>query len=193
MSTLDYNEIKEKKVVIYEGEPYEVLESHVARTQQRKPQNQVKMRSLINGRAVNTTFHASDTAEEAEIIKKEIKFLYVNKGEYFFCDVENASNRFKISDTILGDAVKKFLRENTLVIALIWDNDDEEQIIGIKLPIKMEFVIKDCPPNIKGNTANGGNKPATLENGSTVNVPLFLNAGDKIVVNTETGDYVERA
>ena len=193
MSTLDYNEIKEKKVVIYEGEPYEVLESHVARTQQRKPQNQVKMRSLISGRAVNTTFHASDTAEEAEIIKREIKFLYANKGEYFFCDLENASNRFKLSDAILGDTVKKFLKENTLVIALIWDNDDDEQIIGIKLPIKMEFVIKECPPNIKGNTANGGNKPATLENGSTVNVPLFLNTGDKIVVNTETGDYVERA
>ncbi len=188
---LDYNEIKKGKIVIYEDEPYEVLDNHVARTQQRKPQNQVKMRSLINGRAVSTVFHAADTAEEAEIEKREVTFLYANKGEYWFADPKDPKNRFTIKEDLLGDA-KKFLKENCPATALVFDYDDEEKIIGVRLPIKMEFIIKDTPPSIKGNTASGGNKVATLENGANVNVPLFLEVGEKIRVNTDTGEYVER-
>ncbi len=80
-----------------------------------------------------------------------------------------------------------------MVDTQIFENDDEEeQIIGIKLPIKMEFLVKEAPPGTKGDTATGGNKLVTLENGTTILTPLFVNAGDKIVVNTETGNYVER-
>lgn len=188
---LEYNEIKERKIIIYEDEPYEVTESHVARTQQRKPQNQVKMRNLINGRAVTTTFHASDTAVEADISKREIKFLYGNKGEFWFADPADPKNRFKIEDKVLGDSVK-FLKPNELVTALVFEYRGEERMIGVKLPIKMEFVIKETQPAIKGSTASGGNKPAILENETVVNVPMFIEAGEKIRVNTETGEYVER-
>lgn len=189
---LEYNEIKTGKVIIHNDEPYEVLDYHIARTQQRKPQNQVKMRSLVNGRAVNETFHVSDKAHEADISKKETKFLYTNKGEYWFCDPKNPKDRYQIAGNTIGENTVKFLKENEIVSALVWNYDDEEKIINIEVPVKMEFVIKDCPPNIKGNTAQGGNKPATLENGSVVNVPLFLNPGDKILVNTQTGEYTER-
>lgn len=193
MSILTYNEIKERKVILHEGEPCEVMESHVARTQQRKPQNQVKLRSLISGKTFAATFHVSDQAEEADITKRDVKFLYHNKGEYWFADPEDPKNRFMIDEKILG-VPAKFLKDNTLVSAMVFTNeDDEEKIIGVKLPIKMEFVIKDAPPSIKGGTAAGGNKVATLENGVNVNVPMFLNAGDKIIVNTENGEYVERA
>lgn len=188
---LSYNEIKDKKIIIYNDEPCEVVEYHIARTQQRKPQNQVKLKSLISGKTFGATFHTSDKAEEAEISKKEIRFLYTNRGEYWFCDPSNQKDRFQINETTLG-GITKFLKENENVTALIWDNDGEEKTINIELPIKMEFTIKECPPNIKGNTAQGGNKPATLENGSVVNVPLFLNPGDKILVNTTTGEYSER-
>jgi len=188
---LEYSEIREKKIIIYEDEPCEVMEAHVARTQQRKPQNQVKLKSLISGRTFNTVFHASDKADEAEISKKDVKFLYANKGEYWFSDPENPKDRFQLSEKIIGDA-SKFLQTNENVVALVWDNDGEEQIISIKLPVKMEFIIKEAPPSIKGNTANGGGKVVTLENGVNINVPFFLNAGDKIRVNTETGEYVER-
>lgn len=189
---LEYNEIKTGKVIIHNNEPYEVLDYHIARTQQRKPQNQVKMRSLVNGRAVNETFHVSDKAEEADISKRETKFLYTNKGEYWFCDPNNPKDRFQIDGNVIGENTIKFLKENEIVTALIWNYDDEEKTINIEVPVKMEFTIKECPPNIKGNTAQGGNKPATLENGSVVNVPLFLNPGDKILVNTQTGEYAER-
>lgn len=192
MSELSYNEIRERKIIIHNDEPYEVIESHVARTQQRKPQNQVKMKSLISGKVVSTAFHTSDTAEEADVAKKEVKFLYENKGQYWFCDPQNPSDRFEISTTIIGDN-GKFLKQNMSVDALIFSYDDEEKIIGIKLPIKMEFIVKEAPPNIKGNSASGSNKLVTLETGAVVATPLFINEGDKIIVNTETGEYVERS
>jgi elongation factor P len=188
---LEYSEIRVGKIIIYEDEPCEVLDNHVARTQMRKPQNQVKLKNLISGRALNATFHAADKVDEADINKREVKFLYTNKGEYWFANPTDLKDRFQIAENIIGEA-RKFLKTNELVTAIIWDNDDEEQIIKVSLPIKMEFAIKEAPPSIRGNTANGGGKLAILENGMKIQVPFFVEAGDKVVVNTDTGEYVER-
>lgn len=192
MALLQYNEIRTGKVIVYNDEPCVVLDNHVARTQQRKPQNQVKLKSLIGGRTYNETFRSSDTAEEADVTKREIKYLYSNKGEFWFCEPNDPGKRFTI-DADLVESTKPYLKDNMIVTGLIFDYDDEEKIIGVKVPIKMEFVVKDAPPNIKGDTATGGNKVITLENGTTINAPLFIEAGEKIIVNTETGEYVERA
>ena len=94
MSQLEYSEIREKKIIIHDNEPCEVVESHVARTQQRKPQNQVKLRSLISGKVFPATYHVSDSADEADIEKREVTFLYHTKDEYWFCDPTDKSNRF---------------------------------------------------------------------------------------------------
>ncbi len=169
-----------------------MVESHVARTQQRKPQNQVKLKSLISGKTIAATFHVSESAEEADIQKKEVTFLYANKGEFWFCDPNDKSNRFKLEEVLMGN-VAKFLKQNSNVTALVWtDEDDEEKIIKVTLPIKMEFKVKDAPPAVRGDTSKGGNKIITLENGTTLNAPMFINEGDTIRINTETGDYVER-
>lgn len=191
MATLDYDEIKPRKYILVDDEPYEILESHVARTQKRKPQNQVKMRNLLNGKVVPGTFHASDTAEEAEISKREALFLYANRGEYWFCDPKDRAKRFEISEDIIGDAAR-FLKDNTLVDTKVFINDEEEKVIGVTLPIKMTFKVKDAPPAIKGNTASGGGKLVTIETGAQITTPLFIEAGEMIVVNTDTGEYVER-
>ncbi len=188
---LEYSEIRERKIIIYNNEPCEVMESHVARTQQRKPQNQVKLKSLMTGKTYNETFHVSDKVEEAEINKREVKFLYKNRGEYWFSDPANPSNRFKLDEKILGDQVK-FFKENTIATAHIWGEDEDEKIISVKLPIKIDLKITEAPPSIKGNTASGGGKPVTLETGAVITAPLFVNTGDVIRVNTETGEYVER-
>ncbi len=194
MAKLEYNEIKPRKYIIYSNEPYEVLEYHVARTQQRKPQNQVKLRNLVNGKVIPATFHASETVDEADISKKTVKYLYTNKGEYWFCEENDPSKRFTIAPDVLG-AQTRFLKENSLVDAKIYTNDDdEESIIGIDLPIKITFKVTSAPPNVKGNTASSGSgKLVTLETGAQVTAPLFIEAGEEIVVNTETGEYVERA
>ncbi len=191
MATLDYDEIKPKKCILVDNEPYEILEYHVARTQKRKPQNQVRMRNLLNGKVVPNTFHASDTAEEAEVRRGEAKFLYEKKGEYWFCDPKDGGKRFQISDTVIGDNAR-FLKDNLIVDTKIFELDDEERIIGITLPIKMNFMVKEAPPAIKGNTASGGGKLVTLETGAQITTPLFIEAGETVVVNTSTGEYVER-
>ncbi len=192
MSKLEYNEIREKKIIIYDGEPCEVIESHVARTQQRKPQNQVKLKTLISGKTINATFHVSESADEADIDKKEIMFLYENKGEYWFCDPADKSNRFKLDVALVGVGAK-FLKQNSNVTALVWTNDDdEEKIIKVTLPIKMNFKVKEAPPAVRGDTSKGGIKVIILENGANLNAPMFIAEGDVISVNTETGEYVER-
>ena len=189
---LQYNEIREKKIIIYNDEPCEVIDSHVARTQQRKPQNQVKLKSLISGKTIAATFHVSDSADEADIENREIKFLYHNRGEYWFCPPADLKNRFKLDASLIGDA-GKFFKENGIVTALVWrDEEDEEKIIKITLPIKMEFKVKEAPPAVRGDTSKSGNKTITFENGTTLNAPMFIEEGDVIRVNTETGEYVER-
>ena len=80
-----------------------------------------------------------------------------------------------------------------MVTALVWDNDGEEETIGVTLPIKVTFTVKEAPPAIKGDTRGSSGKQVVLENGTTITCPLFVEAGDKIVVNTETSEYVERA
>ncbi len=192
MATLEYSEIRGGKIILHNDEPCEVIDSHVARTQQRKPQNQVKLKSLMTGKVFPATFHVSDKADEADIEKKEVKFLYHNKGEYWFCFPEDPANRFKLNEALLGSTTK-FLKENGLVIALAWDDDGEEKIIGLKLPIKMDFKVKEAPPAVRGDTSKGGNKTITLENGATITAPMFINEGDIVRVNTETGEYYERA
>ena len=192
MSKLEYNDIREKKIIIYNGEPCEVIESHVARTQQRKPQNQVKLKSLIAGKTIAATFHVSESADEADINKKDITFLYTNRDEYWFCDPNDKSKRFKLDLALIGDA-SKFLKQNGNVTALVWtDDEDEEKIIKVTLPIKMNFIVKEAPPTVRGDTSKGGMKVITLENGATLNAPMFIADGDVISVNTETGEYVER-
>ncbi len=189
---LEYNEIRPGKYIVYNNEPFEVIEYHVARTQQRKPQNQTKLRNLLSGRVVSVSFHASDKVREADISKRPIKFIYANRGEYVFSEVNDPSKRFSLEESLIG-AQAKFLKGNTVVDALTFTDDDEEsKIIGIKLPIKIELKVKDAPPAIKGNTASGGGKQVTLETGAVVSVPLFVEEGDVVRINTETGEYTER-
>jgi elongation factor P len=195
---LQYNEIREKKIIIYNDEPYEVVESRVARKQQMKPQNQVKLRSLIAGKTIAATFHVSESAKEAEVEKKEIKFIYHNRGEYWFSQIDNPKNRFKLNSSFIGD-IGKFLKENENVTALIWEDTKKYstdkgvgKIIKIILPIKIEYKVKEAPPAVKGNTTQGASKIITLENNTTITAPMFINKGDTVVVNTEKGEYVER-
>ena len=192
MATLDYDEIKPRKFILVDGQPYEILESHVARTQKRKPQNQVKMRNLLNNKVLPHSFHASDTAEEADITKREALFLFSSKGEYWFCDPNDRAKRFQIDQDVIGDGTK-YLKDNTLVDTKVFEYDDEERVIGITLPIKMTFEVKEAPPAIKGNTASGGGKLVTIETGAQITTPFFIEVGDKIIVNTDTGEYFERA
>ena len=191
---LDYNEIKPGKCIIYNGEPYQVVEAQVSRKQQRKPQNQAKLRNLLNGRVIPATFHAADRVDEAEIGKKEVKFLYSQKpkNEYWFCDPKNPSDRFTIPSEIIGDNWK-YMVPNAIIEIDTFGEDTDLKIIGVTLPIKVDLKVVEAPPVIRGDTASGGGKPVTVETGAQINTPFFVVQGDVIRVNTQTGEYTERA
>ncbi|HEY4518279.1 MAG TPA: elongation factor P [Candidatus Paceibacterota bacterium] len=184
---LDYSEVKPHKFIVLEGVPYEVLASHVFRKQQRKPVNDTKLRNLITGKVAEISFHQSEKVEEAELDTRTVKFIYQSKGEYWFCEQNDPAKRFELSSDVIGEP-GKFLKANMLVDLL----EFQGKLLGVKLPIKVELKVKEAPPSIRGNTAQGGNKVVILETGAEIGAPLFVNEGDTIVVNTETGEYVSR-
>mgnify|MGYP001616375853 CR=1 FL=1 len=184
---LDYSEITERKYIVFNGEPWEVLTSHVFRKQQRKPVNATKLKNLITGKVTEQSFHVSEKVPEAEIDQKDAKFLFSNRGQFTFCDPKDPSQRFSLSEEVMGFA-GKFLKPNSIIQILMWG----EKTIGVKMPIKMELKVIEAHPAVKGNTAQGGTKTVKLETGVEIQAPMFIKEGDVIKVNTETGDYSER-
>ena len=191
---LDYSEVKPHKFIVLEGVPYEVLGSHVFRKQQRKPVNDTKLPNLITGKVAEISFHQNEKVEEAELDTRTVKFMFMKEGrlpagkqEYWFCEQNDPAKRFELSAYVIGEP-GKFLKANMLVDLL----EFQGKLLGVKLPIKVELKVTEAPPSIKGNTAQGGNKVVTLETGAQINVPLFVNEGDTIVINTETGGYGSR-
>lgn len=190
---LNYNEVKERGYIILDGQPFEVLSAHVFRKQQRKPVNQTKLRNLINGNVKNHTFHSADNIAEAEIGREDMKFLYKKMNrqtrtmELWFAKLDNPSERFMLDESTVGNQIN-FLKDDSVVESLIFD----ENVIGIKLPIKLDLLVTEAPPAVKGNTANAANKQITLETGLVINAPIFITEGETVRINTETGEYVER-
>jgi elongation factor P len=184
---LNYDEVTKKKYIVLDGEPYEVLESHVMSKQRQKPTNQTKLRHLKSGSVVEHTFHQSNNVEEADIETETAEFQYNRGSEWWFADPDDRSQRFQLSESIIADK-GRFLTPGLTVDALKF----EDEIFDIRLPIKLELEVVDAPPSIKGNTAQGGTKRITLSSGAEVAAPLFINVGDTVRVNTETGEYVER-
>ncbi len=187
MAVLSYNEILKGSIINYNSEPYEVLSAHIFRMQQRKPVNQTKLRHLISGKVTEISFHQNETVTEADIDKMQAQYLYSNTAESWFAQVGNPKNRFSFPMESVHDKVQ-WLMPNALVEILTY----EEKPMTIKIPVKVELQVKEAPPAVKGNTVSGGNKLALLVTGAKVNVPLFINTGDIIRINTDSGDYTER-
>jgi len=191
---LEYNQIKPGKIIVFNGEPYTVLSSHVFRKQQRKPVNQTKLKNLITEKVIENSFGSSEKVKEAMVEKKHVTYLFhkfnrqQNAEEYWFSSVENRGDRFSLNVENIGDSLP-FLKENEEIDIILFGNTT----IGVELPIKITLEVTEAPPNIKGSTASGGDKQVTLETGATVIVPMFIETGEKIVINTQTGEYVERA
>ena len=174
--------------MLVEGEPYVCTWNNIMQKQQRRPVNQTKLRHLIRGNVIEYSFQQSDKLYEAEIVTRPAVFIYERNGEWFFHDTKDKSKRFSVSDDMMGES-GKFLKGNTEV-GTLWFN---EKLFSVKPPIKVELKVKEAPPNTRGNTAQGGSKVVVLETGANIDVPMFINEGDIIRINTESGEYVERA
>lgn len=184
---LSYTDLKKGTLFVLNGQPHEVLEANFSRMQQRKAVVQAKIRNLATGKITETTLQASDEFEKADVERRMILFLYQHRGEFVFCDPDKEQNRFTVREDIIGERTK-WLKPNTRITALFFN----EKLISLSLPIKMDFRVEEAPPGIQGDRAQGGTKAVTLETGALVQTPLFINSGDIVRINTQTGEYVER-
>jgi len=184
---LSYNDLKEGTIFVYEGAPYEVISFSFLRMQQRKPVAQTEIKNLITGKILQRNFHMNESFQEAEIETEDVKYLYSSRDQYWFSAANDPSKRFSLTEETVGTPAH-FTKANTMVKAIKWDG----KIINIDFPIKADLIVKDTPPGEKGNSASNTTKTAILETGAEIQVPMFVNNGDIVRVNTALGSYVER-
>jgi len=185
---LSYNDLKKGTLFIWNGEPHEVLEYNFVRMQQRRPSAQTKIRNVRTGAISLQTFKQSDTFEELEFEKKQAIFVYCNRGICAFHLAGKPNERFMLTEDDELRTKTQYLKPNTEVTARYID----DELLDILIPIKVELKVTESAPAVRGNTAQGGLKQITMETGLTLNVPLFVNEGDTLRINTESGEYVER-
>lgn len=184
---LNFNEIKTGKVIKVNAEPYIIIKTDHHKMGRGGAVLKIKCRNLINGSIQERTYQGAEKAEEAETETKKANFMYKDKDEVYFMDNTNYE-QFNLPLEEIGEAAM-FLKDGTDVDVLYF----ESKPVSISLPIKMEFKVVSAPPGVKGNSAGNVNKQVEIETGAKINVPMFINEGDIIRINTDTGEYVERA
>jgi elongation factor P len=184
---LSINEIKTGKLLSVSGEPYAVIKADHHKMGRGGAVLKVKLKNLITGNILDKTFQGNDKAEEAATEKKKANFMYKDDSVANFMDNETYE-QFSISLEQIGER-QKFLRDGTDVDILYFENKP----VAIDLPIKIELKVVSAPPGVKGNSAGSVTKVVELETGAEISTPMFVNEGDVIRVNTDTGEYVERA
>jgi elongation factor P len=180
-------DLKPGRAIQLDGVPYLIVASQFGRKSQSKANMQCKLKNLKTGAVVAKNFQGSEQVEPADIGYRRVQYLYNDGESYTFMDLQSYDQFFLTKET-LGDAAK-YLVEGGEADALMF----EEHPIGINLPSTVDLKVKETTPGVKGDTATGGTKPALLESGLTVNVPLFIQEGDIVKVNTETGEYMRKA
>jgi elongation factor P len=184
---LSINEIKGGLTILVDDEVYLVVETQHVKPGKGAAFVRVKIRNLKNNNIQEKTFRGDEKIEEAFVDERKLQYQYASGGMYHFMDQENFEE-VAISEDVLGDK-KRFLKDNLDVSGYFFKGDT----LNVSLPNFIQFKIVHTEPGIKGDTAKSGTKPAGIETGATVQVPLFINVGDTIKVDTRTGDYVERA
>lgn len=183
---LSINEVKAGLTIFVENEVWMVLECQHIKPGKGAAFVRTKLRSLKTDNVQEMTFRGEERIEEAYVDERKLQYLYQSGEIYHFMDQDNYEE-VAISRDCLGDTVR-FLKENLDVSAYFY----KDEILNISLPNFIEFEIKHTEPGIKGDTAKSGGKPAQISTGATIQVPLFINTGDKIKVDTRSGNYVER-
>ena len=187
MMTIGYGDLRKGLAIELDGDPYSVVEYERSKMQQRAPVMRVRFRSLRTGRVVDRTFQGYDVKlTPAAVENRKAQYIYRDTDFYHFMDTESF-DQFPISPDQIGDGLQ-YLVEQVTVEVVFYDG----QPISIDLPVTVELQVTETSPGFKGDTAQGGTKPATLETGLQVQVPLFVTEGEKIRVDTRTGEYLAR-
>jgi len=180
-------DIRTGTVVKVNGDPYLVTQNQFMRKDASKPVMRTKLRNLITGNSLDKTFLAGESFEFADIERRKCQYLYSAGSSAHLMDNESF-DQFDLDLEGVGDTLD-FLKDDTEVYVTFYEGN----AIGLQPPIKVTLEVTSTIPGVKGDTAQGGTKPATVETGATVSVPLFVKEGDKIVINTDTKEYDSRA
>lgn len=184
---LSYFDLRKGTKFVLDGQPYEVLEFKQMQKAQDVVVAQTKIRNLISGKVFERSFHKGETFEEAELGKIELKFVYSSRGKFCFAKADSPKNRFELTEEQIGSGAQ-FLKPNQILTGILFQG----KIINVVLPIKVNLKVIEAPPGFKGDRAQAGSKTVTLETGAKINVPLFIEQGDIVEVNTEKSEYVRR-
>jgi elongation factor P len=169
-----------------DGEVYTIVEFQHVKPGKGGAFVRTRLRHVRTGRIQEKTFRAGERMEQARLERRKMQYLYHTGDEFVFMDLENY-DQFGLSPSQVGDQAR-FLKEGLEVEVTFHRN----RVLGLELPITIEATVVDTDPGLRGDTAAGGSKPATLETGAVVSVPLFVNVGDRIRVDTRTGEYLDR-
>lgn len=179
-------ELKKGVTIELDGKLYSILDYSHIKTGRGSAQVRLKLRDVRSGSIIENTFQAGTKWPRARVERRQMQYLYNDGGFFYFMNTENFE-QIPVTADKMGDA-NLYLKENDTCELVLYG----DEVIGVELPMSVELTITDADPGFKGDTATGGTKPATLETGLVVNVPLFLEAGQKIKINTDTGAYIER-
>ena len=181
------NEFKTNVTVTIDGDPWQVVEFQHVKPGKGAAFVRAKMRNMSTGAVVERTFNAGERLPKARIERRTMQYLYESDGMFVFMDNETYEQT-ELSKETLGSALN-FLQENMDVKIMSYEN----RVLGVDLPNTVNLTVVETEPGIKGDTATGGSKNATMNTGYVVKVPLFINEGDVLAIDTRTGDYISRA
>lgn len=186
MSSVQATRLRKGMLIKFEDSLCRILDLHHITPGNKRAHVQCKMRDIRNGRLQDFKFRAEDDVERATLDERKMQFLYREGDLYHFMNTESYE-QIHLSREVLGDNALYLLPDSVISVEFY-----EEDPVGIELPVTVDLKVADTVPGIKGATASAQIKPATLETGLVVNVPSFINTGDAIRVNTETGEYLSR-
>jgi len=188
MANYSTNEFRSGLKVLLEGEPCTILENEFVKPGKGQAFNRVKFRNLKSGRVWERTFKSGESIEAADVLETDMEFLYSDGEFWHFMKKDDSYEQLAATEAAVGEA-KNWLKEQDTCQVTLWNDDP----IAIELPNFVELEVAETDPGLKGDTAQGGTKPATLSTGAVVKVPLFINIGEVLRIDTRTGEYVSRA
>jgi elongation factor P len=186
MASYSTNEFKSGLRIILDGDPYSIVENEFVKPGKGQAFNRVKVRNLKTGRVIERTFRSGDSVEAADVVEVEMQFLYDDGELWYFMD-PNSFEQVSADATVMSDAAK-WLKGQDICQVTLWNGVP----LTVMPPNFVVMAITETDPGLKGDTSSGGTKPATLETGAIVKVPLFVQTGEVIKVDTRSGEYVSR-
>lgn len=187
MASFSTNEFRSGLKVLLDGDPCSILENEFVKPGKGQAFNRVKLRNLKSGKVWERTFKSGESLEAADVLELDMEFLYADGEFWHFMKTDDSYEQVAAGAAAVADA-KDWLKEQEKCQVTLWNDDP----IAVALPNFVELEVAETDPGLKGDTAQGGTKPATLTTGAVIKVPLFINIGETLRIDTRTGEYVSR-